>query len=121
MTTTTTETKKTREDFETAQGQNNISIWKYANGAFAIEAEVFTRTAFPHKQIKTFCCGKNKTEVIFNFANLLTCTFEIEAIDYEGKRGFANDLIYAKLPNPKLFIPFAVQERILDRLENVGI
>ncbi len=108
-----------REEFETAHGQNNISIWKYANGAFAIEAEIFTQTAFPHKQIKTFCCGKNKTEVIFNFAHLLTYSFQVEAIDYSGKRKLDFDLIYAKLPNPKLFIPFAVQESILDLLESI--
>lgn len=98
---------------------SKISVWKYTDGAFAIDLEVFTKTAFPHKQIKTFCCGKNKTEVIYNFAQLLFYNFEIEAIDYKGKRGFENDLIYVKLPNPKLYVPFAAQERILDLLESI--
>ena len=107
------------EKFETAHGTGSISIWEYLNGGLAIEVEAWTQTACPHKQIKTFCTGRNKTEVIFNFAELLRYSFEIEAINYAGKRGLENDLLYAKLPNPRLYIPLSVKENVLDKLENL--
>lgn len=100
----------------------SITVWKYCSGAFAIEVETFTRTRFPHKRIKTFCVGKNKTEVIFNFAYLLTYSFDVEPVDYVSKfkdRGLAADLVYARIPNSKLYIPFAAQEEVLNRLESI--
>ncbi len=109
-----------REEFSTSHGDNSIVLYRHAENWFSFVFQVFTRKPNPHERIETFCFGQGKTGAAFALGEMLQFRFEIQPTNYKGKRGLEADILHGfAVGAEKLFVPSAVIERLLGKLENI--